>query len=80
MTNYCHQHKPNRYNGLRIQSLLEPCDRATYGERLRAGAKKLDISVRSLQRLFKKYQEHRWGFGGRVYPLRQVVKSLCGVR
>ncbi|WP_036484426.1 Mu transposase C-terminal domain-containing protein [Myxosarcina sp. GI1] len=40
-----------------IQSLLEPCDRATYGERLRAGAKKLDISVRSVQRLFKKYQE-----------------------
>lgn len=40
-----------------IQSLLEPCDRATYGETLRAGAKKLDISVHSLQRLFKKYQE-----------------------
>ena len=40
-----------------IQSLLQPCDRAAYGERLRAGAKKLDISVRSLQRLFKKYQE-----------------------
>jgi putative transposase len=40
-----------------IQSLLEPCDRATYGERLRSGAKKLGISVRSLQRLFKKYQE-----------------------
>ena len=40
-----------------IQSLLEPCDRATYGERLKSGAKKLDISVRSVQRLFKKYQE-----------------------
>ncbi|HEY9769521.1 MAG TPA: helix-turn-helix domain-containing protein [Coleofasciculaceae cyanobacterium] len=40
-----------------IQSLLEPCDRTTYGERLRSGAKKLGISVRSLQRLFKKYQE-----------------------
>ena len=40
-----------------IQSLLEPCDRATYGERLRSGAKKLGISVRSVQRLFKKYQE-----------------------
>ena len=40
-----------------IQSLVEPCDRATYGERLRSGAKKLNISVRSLQRLFKKYQE-----------------------
>ncbi|MDJ0846271.1 MAG: hypothetical protein QNJ08_18795 [Crocosphaera sp.] len=24
-----------------IQSLLEPCDRTTYGERLREGAKKL---------------------------------------
>jgi putative transposase len=34
-----------------IQSLLEPCDRAIYGERLRG------VSVRSLQRLFKKYQE-----------------------
>ena len=40
-----------------IQNLLEPCDRTTYGERLRAGAQKLGISVRSLQRLFKKYQE-----------------------
>jgi putative transposase len=40
-----------------IQSLIEPCDRATYGERLREGAKKLGVSVRSVQRLFKKYQE-----------------------
>ena len=40
-----------------IQSLLEPCDRVTYGERLRSGAQKLGISVRSVQRLFKKYQE-----------------------
>ncbi len=40
-----------------IQSLIEPCDRTTYGERLREGAKKLGISVRSVQRLFKKYQE-----------------------
>ena len=40
-----------------IQSLLEPCDRVTYSQRLRDGAQKLDISVRSLQRLFKKYQE-----------------------
>ncbi len=40
-----------------IQSLLEPCDRTTYGERLTEGARKLDILVRSLQRLFKKYQE-----------------------
>ena len=40
-----------------IQSLLKPCDRVTYGERLRSGAQKLGISVRSVQRLFKKYQE-----------------------
>ncbi|BAQ60391.1 Tn552 transposase [Geminocystis sp. NIES-3708] len=40
-----------------IQSLLEPCDRATYGDRLREGAKELGISVRSVQRLFKRYQE-----------------------
>ena len=39
-----------------IQSLLEPCDRVTYGQRLRDGAQKLEISVRSLQRLFKSYQ------------------------
>jgi hypothetical protein len=37
-----------------IQSLLEPCDRVTYGQRLRDGAQKLEISVRSVQRLFKK--------------------------
>jgi putative transposase len=40
-----------------ILSLIEPCDRATYGERLREGAKKLGISVRSVQRLVKTYQE-----------------------
>jgi hypothetical protein len=40
-----------------MQSLLEPCDRVTSGQRLRDGAQKLDISVRSVQRLFKKYQE-----------------------
>ena len=40
-----------------IQSLLEPCDRSTYGQRLKDGAEKLGISVRSVQRLFKKYQE-----------------------
>ncbi len=32
-------------------------DRTTYGERLRSGAQKLGISVRSVQRLFKKYQQ-----------------------
>lgn len=36
-----------------ILSLIEPCARATYGERLREGAKKLGVSVRSVQRLVK---------------------------
>jgi putative transposase len=40
-----------------IQTLLEPCDRTTYGERLREGAKKLGVSVRTVQRLFKQYQD-----------------------
>ena len=40
-----------------IQTLLEPCDRATYGQKLRAAAEKLGISVRSLQRLFRRYQQ-----------------------
>jgi len=40
-----------------ILNLIEPCDRATYGERLREGAKKLGVSVRSVQRLVKTYQE-----------------------
>ncbi len=31
-----------------IQSLLEPCDRSTYGQRLKDGAEKLGISVRSV--------------------------------
>ncbi|AFY83299.1 Mu transposase/integrase [Oscillatoria acuminata PCC 6304] len=39
-----------------IESLLEPCDRATYGEKLREGAKKLGKTVRTVQRLVKKYQ------------------------
>jgi len=30
-----------------ILSLIEPCDRATYGERLREGAKKLGVSGRT---------------------------------
>ncbi|MBD2655537.1 Mu transposase C-terminal domain-containing protein [Synechocystis sp. FACHB-383] len=40
-----------------IQTLLEPCDRGAYGEKLKAGAQRLGISVRSVQRLFKRYQE-----------------------
>jgi hypothetical protein len=42
-----------------IQSLIEPCDHATYAERFREGGKKLGVLVRSVQRLFKKYQEER---------------------
>ena len=40
-----------------IQSLLEPCDRREYGLRLRDGAEKLGISLRSVQRLFRRYQK-----------------------
>lgn len=40
-----------------IQSLLEPCDRREYGLRLREGAEKLGLSVRSVQRLFRRYQK-----------------------
>lgn len=38
-----------------IQSLLEPCDRKTYGERLKEAADKLGKSVRTVQRLVKKW-------------------------
>jgi putative transposase len=40
-----------------IQSLLEPCDRATYGQRLQDAAKKLGKSVRTVQRLVKKWEQ-----------------------
>ena len=39
-----------------IQSLLEPCDRATYGEQLREAADKLGCSVRTVQRLVKRWE------------------------
>jgi putative transposase len=39
-----------------IRKLIEPCDRAIYGERLRAAAEKLGCSVRSIQRLVKKWE------------------------
>ncbi|MBD1875017.1 Mu transposase C-terminal domain-containing protein [Nodosilinea sp. FACHB-131] len=39
-----------------IQSLLEPCDRATYGEKLREAADKLGCSVRTVQRLVKRWE------------------------
>jgi putative transposase len=40
-----------------LQSLLEPCDRKTYGIKLKQAAEKLGKTVRTLQRLVKKYQE-----------------------
>lgn len=40
-----------------IQSLLEPCDRATYGNRLRDAATRLGKSVRTVQRMVKSWQE-----------------------
>jgi putative transposase len=39
-----------------IQSLLEPCDRTTYGEKLRDAAQKLDCSIRTVQRLVKRWE------------------------
>ena len=40
-----------------IQSLLEPCDRITYGERQREVAAKLGKSVRTVRRLVKKWEQ-----------------------
>nr|WP_290226750.1 Mu transposase C-terminal domain-containing protein [Trichocoleus desertorum] len=40
-----------------IQSLLEPCDKATYGQKLRDAAARLGKSVRSVQRLVKQWEE-----------------------
>jgi putative transposase len=45
--------------------LLEPCDRATYGQKLKEAAEKLDVSVRTVQRLVKKW-EHRMAWSGLV--------------
>lgn len=39
-----------------IQTLIEPCDRATYGEKLRDAAEKLGCSVRTVQRLVKRWE------------------------
>lgn len=44
-----------------IQKLLEPCDRKTYGQRLKAAAEKLECSVRTVQRLVKKWEEDGLG-------------------
>jgi putative transposase len=40
-----------------IQSLTEPCDRDTYGQKLRAAAEKLGVSVRQVQRLVKRWEQ-----------------------
>ncbi|RZM78651.1 Mu transposase C-terminal domain-containing protein [Leptolyngbya iicbica] len=40
-----------------IEKLSEPCDRKTYGERLRSAAQQLKCSVRTVQRLMKKWEE-----------------------
>ena len=40
-----------------IQSLLEPCDRATYGQRQREAAEKLGKSVRTVRRLVKQWEK-----------------------
>jgi putative transposase len=40
-----------------IQTLLEPCDRVTYGQKLREAAEKLGVSVRSIQRLVKRWEQ-----------------------
>src|SRR5919199_4469443 len=40
-----------------MQSLTEPCDRKTYGIRKREAAKKLGVTLRSIERLLKKHQE-----------------------
>lgn len=40
-----------------IQSLIESCDRATYGQKLRDAAEKLGVSVRSVQRLVKRWEQ-----------------------
>ncbi len=39
-----------------LQSLMEPCDRKTYGQKLRDAATKLNKSVRTVQRLVKEWE------------------------
>nr|WP_322714390.1 Mu transposase C-terminal domain-containing protein [Nostoc sp. ChiSLP03a] len=40
-----------------LQNLIGPCDRKTYGIKLKQAAEKLGKTVRTVQRLVKKYQE-----------------------
>ena len=39
-----------------VQSLIEACDRVTYGEKLRNAADKLGCSVRTVQRMIKRWE------------------------
>jgi putative transposase len=55
-----------------IQRLMDPCDRATYGQRLREAAETLQLSVRQVQRVVK-----RWESDG-VVGLTQVGRSDRG--
>ncbi len=45
-----------------VESLIEPCDRTLYRERKQQAAEKLGVSIRSIERLMKKYREE--GFVG----------------
>ena len=40
-----------------IQSLMEPCDHRTYGQRQREAAQKLGVSVRTVRRLVAKWEQ-----------------------
>lgn len=51
-----------------LQKLIEPCDRKTYGVKLKQASEKLGKSVRTVQRLVKKYQEQ--GLSGITEPER----------
>ncbi len=45
-----------------VESLIEPCDRQLYRQRKQDAAQKLGVSIRSVERLMKKYREE--GFVG----------------
>ncbi len=55
-----------------IQTLLEPCDRTSYGKRLREAAERLGKSKRTVQRLVKKWEE------GGLAALTQTKRSDKG--
>jgi len=59
-----------------IQNLLEPCDRTIYGQKLKEAAERLGVSVRSVQRLFKQYQQE----GLSALTTSNTVRSLIWER